>query len=104
MIYTTGYVTIIDRLEVKPRKKYNRKYLKLELLEEDRMESAVKVKYAFTAFLRRSYECRFLEDYTGKIKPFIEQQLSKRVVSLQVTHMNYVSEETARKIKGRKRT
>ncbi len=104
MIYATGYVTIIENPQVKLRKKYKRKYFSLEFLEEEKETSSVKVKYAYTAFLPRSYECRFLEDYTGKIKPFIERQVSKRVISLQVTHLNYVSEEAMRKLKRNKRT
>lgn len=103
MIYATGYVTIIEASKVTRRKKVNRKYLTLAFLEEEETATVLKVKYAYTAFLPRSYECRFLEDYTGKIKPFIEKQLSKRVVSLQVTHLNYVSEETMQKLKRNKR-
>lgn len=102
MIYATGYITIIIDEHTKPRKKVNRKTLKLKMLEQEKGTKTVKIKYAFTAFLPRSYECRFLEDYTGKIKPFIEKQISERIVSLQVTHLNYVSEQAMRKIKNRK--
>lgn len=87
----------------KPRAKFNRKTLSLEILEKEQGVDILKVKYAFTAFLPRSFECRFLEDYTGKIKPFIEKQISERIVSLQVTHLNYVSEQAMQEIKKRKR-
>lgn len=99
MIYATGYVTIAENPNARLRKKIKRKYLTLEYVEEETINDALKVKYAYTVFLPRSQECRFLEDYTGKIKPFIEQHASKRVVSLQVTHLNYVSEDTMRKMK-----
>lgn len=103
MIYATGYVTFIEDPHVKLRKKIKRKYFTLEYLKKEQINATLKVTYAYTAFLPRSYECRFLEDYTGKIKPFIEQHTSKRVVSLQVTHLNYVSEQTMDQMKRRKR-
>lgn len=104
MIYATGYVVIIEEPNVTFRKKIKRKYYTLNFLEEERSESSLKMKYAYTAFLPRSYECRFLEDYTGKVKPFLEKQLSKRIVRLQVTHLNYVSEEAMNKMKGKKKS
>lgn len=102
MIYATGYVVIIEEPTVKFRKKINRKYYTLAFLEEERTDTSLKIKYAYTAFLPRNYECRFLDDYTGKVKPFLERQMSKRIVRLQVTHLNYVSEEAIRKMNGKK--
>lgn len=104
MIYATGYVVIIEEPNVTFRKKIKRKYYTLNFLEEERSESSLKIKYAYTAFLPKSYECRFLEDYTGKVKPFLEKQLSKRIVRLQVTHLNYVSEEAMTKMNGKKKS
>ncbi len=98
MIYATGYVVIIEEPTVKYRKKIKRKYYTLEFLDEERTETSLKIKYAYTAFLPKSYECRFLDDYTGKVKPFLERQMSKRIVRLQVTHLNYVSEEAIQKM------
>lgn len=103
MIYATGYITVITSVNMKSMTEFNSQNLSLEKLEEERGIETFKVKYAFTAFLPRSYECRFLEDYTGKIKPFIEKQISERIVSLQVTHLNYVSEQAMRKMKKKKR-
>lgn len=104
MIYATGYAVIIENPDVTFRKKVKRKYFTLNFLEEERTATSLKVKYAFTAFLPKSYECRFLEDYTGKVKPFLEKQLSKRIVRLQVTHLNYVSEAAAEKLYGKKKS
>lgn len=87
----------------KQKTKYKRKTLTLEMLGEEQLEEALKIKYAFTAFLPKSYECRFLEDYTGKIKPFIEKQIKERIVSLQVTHLNYVSEQVMQSMKKNRR-
>lgn len=103
MIYATGYVVIIEEPTVTYRKKIKRKYYTLTFMDEERTESSLKIKYAYTAFLPKSYECRFLDDYTGKVKPFLERQTSKRIVRLQVTHLNYVSEETILNMKGKKR-
>lgn len=103
MIYTTGYITMITSVNMKPMNDFNSRTLSLEKLEEERAGETFKVKYAFTAFLPRSYECRFLEDYTGKIKPFIEKQIPERIVSLQVTHLNYMSEQAMKKMNKKKR-
>lgn len=103
MIYASGYVTFLMSPTERVQKRWNRKYFTLKWMGTEQTDQGLKVKYVYKAFLPRSYECRFLEDYTGKIKPFIEQHTSKRVVSLQVTHLNYVSEQTMDQMKRRKR-
>lgn len=103
MIYATGAVTIVEDAQVKLRKKITRKHLTLELVEEaERTATSITGRYTYTAFLPCSYECRFLEDYTGKIKPFIERKIAKRVVQLQVMHLNYVSEKAMQNMKPKK--
>lgn len=71
--------------------------LTLEFMEDVIDDASLKIRYRYTAFLPRSYECQTLEDYTGKIKPFIQKQVPSMIVSLQVTHLNYVSERAKRK-------
>ncbi|AOV07656.1 hypothetical protein BI350_08980 [Sporosarcina ureilytica] len=96
MIYTTGFVTLITNAKAKRMNNFKSNTLTLEFMEDVIDEASLKMKYRYTAFLPRSYECQTLEDYTGKIKPFIQSQIPSMIVSLQVIHLNYVSERARR--------
>lgn len=101
MIYSTGFVTVITSRKANRMASFKSATLSLEIEEEELDHSSLKIKYRYTAFLPRSYECQSLEDYTGKIKPFIQKQIPNMIISLQVTHLNYVSERAQRNF-GRK--
>lgn len=103
MIYVTGNVTILFPLEHKIRKRWKRKVFTLEFQSIEQQTNGQRVNYTYTAFIEKSRECRFLEDYIGKVKPFIESQTQATVARLQVKHLNYVSEETIQRLNLRRR-
>ena len=64
---------------------------KNELRAKDLSGSVVKITCTFRAILPRSYECKSLEDYTGKIKPFLQKSLNNIIISVEIRHLNYSS-------------
>lgn len=93
MIYASGVVSFL--LKPKPIIKMKRKYITLQAIEgyysEDNGDSARKVACKFTVILPRNFDCRSLEDYTGRIKPFIEKETNNVIVLVEVSHLNYLS-------------
>ena len=93
MIYASGIVSFL--LMPKPKIKMKRKYITLEVIEgyysEINGDSTRKVACKFTAIIPKSFECRSLEDYTGRIKPFIEKETRNVILSVEVSHLNYLS-------------
>lgn len=104
MIYASGIVSFL--LKPKPIIKMRRKKLSLEVIEgyysEDSSDSIRKVACKFTAILPRSFECKSLEDYTGKIKPYIQKETNNVIVSVEVSHLNYLSNQAMDSINGRR--
>lgn len=94
MIYASGVVTFLSSKKKFTRKKNKSRTIALEVIEEihsvDNSPSKTICKYV--ALLPRSYECRYLEDYTGKVKPFLQKLIDTPIVSVQVSHLNYASD------------
>ena len=104
MIYASGVVTFwANPKEAKKFKKFKRKTMTLELIEDaypsDSNPITGKISCKYTAFIPRSYECKSLEDYTGKIKPHLQKSIKHTIVSVQVSHLNYLSEQAMNKMK-----
>lgn len=104
MIYASGVVTILTKSGEKlPIRRLKAKMITLEVIEEiipaEHNEWTGKVIGKFTAILPRSFECRSLEDYTGKVKPFLQQSIGSLIVSVQVSHLNYLSEQAIQRIR-----
>lgn len=102
MIYASGYVTFLMSPTERVQKRWNRKYFTLKWMGTEQTDQGLKVKYVYKAFLPRSYECRFLEDYTGKVKPFLEKFAKKKIVWLQVVGLDYINEQSIDTIKKMK--
>ncbi|HLR10107.1 MAG TPA: hypothetical protein VK120_01840 [Sporosarcina sp.] len=102
MIYASGYVTFLISPTQRVQKRWNRKYFTLTWMGTEQTDQGLKIQYAYKAFLPRSYECRFLEDYTGKVKPFLEKHVKEHVVRLQVVGLEYISEQSIEIVKKMK--
>lgn len=104
MIFASGIVSFLT--EPKPKTRINRKFITLKVIKnyypEDSINKARKIACRFTVILPKSYECRSLEDYTGKIKPFIEKETHNIVTSLEISHLNYLSTQAMDSITGKK--
>lgn len=104
MIYASGVVTFLTKSGEKLSiRKLKAKMITLEVIEEilpaEHNEWTGKVIGKFTAILPRSFECRSLEDYTGKVKPFLQQSIGGVIVSVQVSHLNYLSEQAIQRLR-----
>lgn len=104
MIYASGIVSFL--LKPEPKIKMNRKYITLEVIEgyysEVSGDSTRKVACKFTAILPRNFKCKSLEDYTGRIKPFIEKETRNVIVSVEVSHLNYLSSRAMDSMTGKR--
>ncbi|MCZ2258126.1 hypothetical protein [Sporosarcina sp. G11-34] len=96
MIYASGVVSFLsnntDRKSIVNRRN---RTITLEFIEripsENNGSTSEKITCKFTVLLPRSYECKTLEDYTGKIKPFLQASIKKVIVSVAISHLNYAS-------------
>lgn len=93
MIYASGVVSFLsNNRDFKSIVNRKNKNISLEVRERSTsQEENDKISCKFTALLPRSYECKTLEDYTGKIKPFLQQAIRTTIVSVEVSHLNYAS-------------
>lgn len=91
MIYASGVVTFLSNNKKFTRKKS--RTIALEVIEVTQSvdDSVAKTICKYVVLLPRSYECKTLEDYTGKIKPFLQKSIDTPIVSVQVSHLNYAS-------------
>lgn len=107
MIYASGVVTFLaNEKETNTFKKFKRKTITLELMEvvfsTDSNSLTRKISCKFTAILPRSFECKSLEDYTGKIKPYLQKSIKHTIVSVQVSHLNYLSEQAINRMRKKR--
>ena len=102
MIYASGVVTFLSTNKKVTRKKYKSRTIALEFIEEIHSvdDSTSKTICKYVALLPRSYECRYLEDYTGKVKPYLQKFIDTPIVSVQVSHLNYASYNAKASIKN----
>lgn len=98
MIYASGIVAFISSRKTVPKGFIRKnKTLSLEVIGQPEMVSkegvnlVMKVRCRFRAILPERVECRSLEDYTGTIKPFIQQSIKNVVLSVEIHHLNYTS-------------
>lgn len=83
-----------------------RKHITLNVIKgyysEDSLNSTRKVACKFTAILPKSYDCRSLEDYTGRIKPFIQKETNNIITSVEISHLNYLSSQAMDSLTGKR--
>jgi hypothetical protein len=101
MIYASGVVTFLSNNKKFNSRKFKGRTIALEVIEEmpPKNGSTGKTICKYVALLPRSYECKSLEDYTGRVKPFLQKSISNVIVSVQVSHLNYASDHAVASIK-----
>lgn len=50
---------------------------------------SVVITCLFTAFIDEHYECKSLEDYNGKVKPFLQNHIKNTINRVEIHYMNY---------------
>lgn len=93
MIYASGVVSFLTDGKKSPGKfDFKNDVILLEVIGKNSGDcdgSAIKVICKFNALIPRSFECKSLEDYTGKIKPFLQKFIQSTVLSVEIHHLNY---------------
>ncbi len=107
MIYASGLATFfVSKKQFNALMKFKHEMITLELKQGQSIDSFKETQnrliYEFTAILPRNYECRSLEDYTGKVKPYLEESTNHKLVSVQVSHLNYLSEQAIQALRKKK--
>lgn len=98
MIYAQGIVSFLSKNIVSTT---STTYLKnarvhIEIIEITERHSAAggpqifEVTCRYTASLYEDYACRSLEDYNGKVKPFLQRQLDCLVLRVEIHYLRYV--------------
>ena len=97
MIYAQGVISFLAK-DILPTSttylKNNR--LHLEIVEIAERHSAtggaqsLEITCRYTAFLREDYNCKSLEDYNGKVKPFLQEQIGCLIFRVEVHYLNYM--------------
>jgi len=98
MIRAKGVVYILANC-AEPLEKFTFKNKKVSLkvigttplASEDGNGTAIKIACTYIATLPRSFECRSLEDYTGRIQPFLEKSIKRVVIGVEINYLNYMS-------------
>ena len=107
MIYASGVATLLlGQTQFKSLKKFKHQMITLDIKEEQYTrqlnEIQMRLTVDFSAILPRSYECRSLEDYTGKVKPFLQHAVNQQIISVQIKHLNYLSDRAIRAMHAKK--
>lgn len=96
MIYVKGIVSFLATDPVPKSKNYKKnKRVHIQIMnvnERNTVEGAQSLELTcnFTAYLNEDYTCKSLEDYNGKVKPFLQQQLKTLIYRVEVHYLNYV--------------
>ena len=98
MIYARGVVSFLsNNMDPLSIVKLNKKKITLEVIRKiplgDSSGLIGKITCKFIVMLPRSYECKSLEDYTGKVKPFLQEFIKNVITSVEISHLNYSSSQ-----------
>ncbi|WP_318618038.1 hypothetical protein [Sporosarcina sp. YIM B06819] len=97
MIYATGIISFLSK-DIVPT---SATYLKNDRVHMEIVEIAERhspaggpqtfeVTCRYTASLYEDYACRSLEDYNGKVKPFLQKQIGCLIFRVEVHYLRYM--------------
>ena len=97
MIYAEGIISFLSKDIVPTSKVYlknNRVHMKIiEVAERHSTASSTQsfeITCRYTASLNEEYDCRSLEDYNGKVKPFLQKQIDCLIFRVEVHYLRYM--------------
>ena len=96
MIYATGIVSFLSKSNAPKSKVYMKNSrVHMEIIEiADRHVTAegiqsIEVTCRFKASLNEDYDCKSLEDYNGKVKPFLQRYIKNLIYRVEVHDLRY---------------
>jgi len=96
MIFTTGIVSFLSN-DLKPTVKIVKKSrtIRLEIIErsevfsKSKQKNITKITCKYAALLIEDWECKSINDYIGKVKPFLENHIKGTITSVEVEQLQY---------------
>lgn len=96
MIYAQGVVSFLSKDTIPTSTTYlknNRVHMEIvEIAERNPTAggpSAFEITCRYTASLYENYACKSLEDYNGKVKPFLQEQIDCLIFRVEVHYLRY---------------
>lgn len=97
MIYAEGIISFLSKDIVPTSNTYMKNDLvHMEIIEITERYSttnrtkSLEITCRYTASLNENYECKSLEDYNGKVKPFLQKQIDHLIYRVEVHYLNYM--------------
>ncbi|MFJ7936475.1 hypothetical protein [Sporosarcina sp. NPDC096371] len=97
MIYAEGIISFLSKDKVPTSGIYiknDRVHMKIIKTAERPLTAgdtqSLEITCRYTAYLHESYNCRSLEDYNGKVKPFLQKQINRLIYRVEVHYLNYM--------------
>lgn len=97
MIYAQGVISFLSKDIIPTSTTYlknNRVHMEIvEIAERNPTADgpqAFEITCRYTASLYENYACKSLEDYNGKVKPFLQEQIDCLIFRVEVHYLRYM--------------
>ena len=97
MIYVKGIISFLSNGKLPKSKIYMKnKFVSMKIIEiterfsTTEEEQSVVITCSFTVSMDEHYACKSLEDYNGKVKPFLEKYIKSLIYRVEIHHLNYL--------------
>ncbi|MET3656762.1 MULTISPECIES: hypothetical protein [Sporosarcina] len=97
MIYVKGIVSFLSNSKLPKTKTYMKnKFVSMKIIEiterysTTEEEQSVVITCSFTVSMDEDYVCKSLEDYNGKVKPFLQKHIKSLIYRVEIHHLNYL--------------
>ncbi|MBO0600556.1 hypothetical protein I2483_02665 [Sporosarcina sp. E16_3] len=96
MIYVKGIVSFLSNKKLPKSKTYMKnKFVSMKIIEVTKRFSTTGEEYVvitcnFTVSMDEDYACKSLEDYNGKVKPFLQKYIKSLIYRVEIHHLNYL--------------
>ncbi|WP_421102905.1 hypothetical protein ACOKXV_09195 [Sporosarcina psychrophila] len=97
MIYVKGIISFQSFSKLPKSKIYMKnKFVNMKIIEiTERFSTTEEEQYvvitcSFTVSMDEDYACKSLEDYNGKVKPFLQKYIKSLIYRVEIHHLNYL--------------
>jgi len=97
MIYARGVISFLSKDIIPTSTTYlKNKRVHMEIVEIAERNptasgpQAVEITCRYTASLYEHYACKSLEDYNGRVKPFLQEQIGCLIFRVEVHYLRYM--------------
>ena len=97
MIYVKGIISFLSNSKLPKSKIYMKnKFVSMKIIDiterfsTNEEEQSVVITCSFTVSMDEDYTCKSLEDYNGKVKPFLHKYIKNLIYRVEIHHLNYL--------------